>query len=157
MNRAGRDTGGFGKRRSEPDEQRLYRAPVEMRLEERKCRRRDPDPDRVDDHVHDYEPDEYLRRHRSGFLSRPAPQRHKTRRISYGGVTAYVDEALAGLLLSMWKAGIQTEASCEDVGGGLAEIHGSTGSAALSGRHYMRFHLADLPELGRALGLEVSP
>lgn len=115
-------------------------------------------------------------------LSRPAPQRHKTRRISYGGVTAHVDEALAGLLLSMWKAGIQTEASCEDVGGGLAEIclsgrdeqafrarvgpaprllrteyHGSTGSAALSGRHYMRFHLADLPELGRALGLEVSP
>ena len=67
VNRTGRDTGRLGKRRSEPDEQRLYRAPVEMRLEERKCRRPDPDPDRVDGHVHDYELDEYLRRHRSGF------------------------------------------------------------------------------------------
>jgi hypothetical protein len=67
VNRTGRDTGGLGKRRSEHDEQRLYRAPVEMRLEERKCRRPDPDPDRVDDHVHDYELDEYLRRDRSGF------------------------------------------------------------------------------------------
>ena len=106
-------------------------------------------------------------------MSHPAPQRHKARRISYGGVSAEVDEKIAGLVLSMWKAGIQTEASCQDVGEGRAviclsgrdeqafrarvgpaaaellttEYHGSTGSAALSGRHYMRFQLADVPAL----------
>jgi hypothetical protein len=33
----------------------------------------------------------------------------------------------------------------------VTEYHGSTGSAALSGRHYMRFKLADVPALQRAL------
>jgi hypothetical protein len=70
VNRTGRDTGGLGKRRSDPDEQHLYRAPVEQRLEDRRRRRPDPSTaaaDHVDDHVHDYELDEYLRHHKDGF------------------------------------------------------------------------------------------
>jgi hypothetical protein len=41
VNRTGRDTGGLGKRRSDPDEQRLYQAPVEGRLAERQRLRDD--------------------------------------------------------------------------------------------------------------------
>jgi hypothetical protein len=41
VNRMGRDTGGLGQRRSEDDHRLLarYRAPVEMRLEERRRQR----------------------------------------------------------------------------------------------------------------------
>jgi hypothetical protein len=106
-------------------------------------------------------------------LSHPAPQRHKARRISHGGVSADVDEAIAGLVLAMWRVEIRTRESCEDVGG-LAEIglsrtdleafrrrfgpaadllrvefHGSTGDPFAL--HRMRFQLADVPALQRAL------
>lgn len=106
-------------------------------------------------------------------MSHPAPQRHKARRISHGGVTAGVDERIADLVLAMWRAEIRTRESCEDVGG-LAEIglsrtdleafrrrigpaaellrvefHGST--ADPFALHRMRFQLADVSELERAL------
>jgi hypothetical protein len=107
------------------------------------------------------------------FLSHPAPQRHKARRISYGGVTADVDEKIAGLVLAMWRAEIRTRESCEYVGGvaeiGLSrndleafrrrigpaaglvsvEFHGST--ADPFALHRMRFRLADVPALCLAL------
>jgi hypothetical protein len=68
VNKTGRDTGGLGKRRSEPDEQRLYRAPVERRLAERhRLERADEDEGEKTEATGDVVLDEYLRRHRSGF------------------------------------------------------------------------------------------
>lgn len=68
VNRTGRDTGGLGKRRSGPDEQRLYRAPVERRLAERhRLERGDEDEGEETEATGDIVLDEYLRRHRSGF------------------------------------------------------------------------------------------
>jgi hypothetical protein len=66
VNRTGRDTGGLGKRRSGPDEHRLYRAPVEQRLEERRRQRSEEEEDETEA-TGDVVLDEYLRRHRSGF------------------------------------------------------------------------------------------
>jgi hypothetical protein len=63
VNKTGRDTGGLGKRRSGPDEQRLYRAPVEGRLAERRRQRSDEDESHEDDFVLA----EFLRRHRRDF------------------------------------------------------------------------------------------
>jgi hypothetical protein len=42
----------------------------------------------------------------------PAPQHHATRRISHGGVSADVDEAIAELVLQMWRHEVSTFASC---------------------------------------------
>lgn len=68
VNRSGRDTGGLGKRRSDPDEQRLYRAPVERRLAERhRLERADEGEEEETEGTGDVVLDEYLRRHRSGF------------------------------------------------------------------------------------------
>jgi hypothetical protein len=67
VNRTGRDTGGLGKRRSDPDEQRLYRAPVEARLAERQGLRDDDEEEDEPEATGDVWLDEYLRRHRSGF------------------------------------------------------------------------------------------
>jgi hypothetical protein len=73
VNRSGRDTNGLGRRRSGPDEQRRYRAPVEQRLAERRRQRPvdDEDEDETEanelERTGDYELDEYLRRHRREF------------------------------------------------------------------------------------------
>jgi hypothetical protein len=68
VNRTGRDTGGLGKRRSDPDEQRLYRVPVERRLAERhRLERADEGDEDETEATGDVVLDEYLRRHRSGF------------------------------------------------------------------------------------------
>jgi hypothetical protein len=77
----------------------------------------------------------------------PAPQRHATRRISHGGVCADVDEAIAELVLQMWRHKVSTFASCEDVGdcglgrGRLAEV-------SLSGADLERFRRLIGPEAG---------
>jgi hypothetical protein len=67
VNRTGRDTGGPGKRRSDPDEQRFYRAPVEGRLAERQRLRDDDEEEDEIEATGDLWLDQYLRRHRSGF------------------------------------------------------------------------------------------
>jgi hypothetical protein len=67
VNRDGRDTGGLGKRHSDPDEQRLYRAPVERRLAERHRLERADENEGEEDETGDVVLDEYLCRHRSGF------------------------------------------------------------------------------------------
>ena len=69
VNKTGRDTGGLGKRRSDPDEQRLYRAPVERRLAERHRLERADEGEQEEETeaTGDVVLDEYLRRHRSGF------------------------------------------------------------------------------------------
>jgi hypothetical protein len=66
VNRTGRDTGGLGKRRSDPDEQRLYRAPVEGHLAERQRLRDDEDEPEANELERTSDPvlDEYLRHHR---------------------------------------------------------------------------------------------
>lgn len=67
VNRTGRDTGGLGQRRSDPDEQRSYRAPVERRLAERHRLERADEGEEETEATGDVVLDEYLRRHRSGF------------------------------------------------------------------------------------------
>jgi hypothetical protein len=69
VNRTGRYN-GLGVRRSDPEEQRLYRAPVEARLAVRSDPVRDhvrADDEEEDETEGDLELDEFLRRHRRDF------------------------------------------------------------------------------------------
>ena len=69
VNRSGRDANPLGRRRSDPDEHRLYRAPVEQRLAERRRQRDDEDETEANEleRTGDVVLDEYLRRHRRDF------------------------------------------------------------------------------------------
>ena len=48
--------------------------------------------------------------------------KHSTINISHGSVSADIDEEIAPLILAMWKCGLKTEFSCQDVGDNKVSI-----------------------------------